>query len=175
MTMNDLSSEDLWQLVSNWILQAEGGYVNDPMDPGGETKYGISRKAYPTVDIKNLTLDKAKEIYRRDYWAACRCDDLPQRVALAVFDGAVNMGAKTSIKILQVCLGVTPDGIIGPVTLSALGNQSEHRVLRNILAQRAVNYMKLILNNPTLWKFALGWMRRMFSLAEVLYLAWPRR
>ncbi len=172
--MNNLSSEDLWQLVSNWILQAEGGYVNDPIDPGGETKYGISRKVYPTVDIKNLTLDKAKEIYRRDYWAACRCDYLPQRVALAVFDGAVNMGAKTSIKILQVCLGVTPDGVIGPVTLSALENQSEHRVLRNILAQRAVNYMKVILNNPTLWKFSLGWMRRMFSLAEVLYLAWPR-
>lgn len=173
--MTDLPTQDLWQLASDWILQTEGGYVNDPADPGGETKYGISKKAYPNVDIKNLTLDKAREIYRRDYWTACRCDDLPQRVALAVFDGAVNMGVKTSVKILQLCVGVETDGVLGPVTLKAVNSHPEHRIIRNILAQRSVNYMKLILNNPTLWKFALGWMRRMFSLAEVLYLAWPRR
>ena len=96
-------------------------------------------------------------------------------MALAVFDGAVNMGVKTSVKILQLCVGVETDGVLGPVTLKAVDSHPEHRILRNILAQRAVNYMKLILNNPTLWKFALGWMRRMFSLAEVLYLAWPKR
>ena len=50
--MTDLPTQDLWQLASDWILQTEGGYVNDPADPGGETKYGISKKAYPTVDIK---------------------------------------------------------------------------------------------------------------------------
>jgi lysozyme family protein len=96
-------------------------------------------------------------------------------VALAVFDGAVNMGAGTSIKILQLCIGVETDGVLGPVTLAAVNRQSEHQILRNFLAQRAVYYMKIILNNPTLWKFSLGWMRRLFSLAEVLYLAWPKR
>jgi len=73
-------------------LKWEGGYSNNPSDPGGETKYGISKRAHPDVDIKNLTLDDAKEIYRKEYWDATGCGNLPEPLDMVVFDTAVNMG-----------------------------------------------------------------------------------
>jgi lysozyme family protein len=74
------------------VIGVEGGYVNNPEDPGGETKFGISKRRYPTIDIKNLTIDQAKVIYRRDYWDAHDLDPRPWREALLVFDCAVNGG-----------------------------------------------------------------------------------
>lgn len=76
------------------ILRFEGGYVNDPADPGGETKYGISKRAYPQLDIKNLTVEDAKAIYYRDYWLPAGCDSLPTAAAFLVFDFAVNAGVE---------------------------------------------------------------------------------
>lgn len=75
-----------------FVLKWEGGYVNHPDDPGGETKYGISKRAYPDLDIKSLTLDDAKSIYRRDYWDASNCDSFDLPLAVVVFDSAVNCG-----------------------------------------------------------------------------------
>ena len=71
------------------VIGHEGGYVNNSKDPGGETKYGISKRAYPTLDIKSLTLADAKAIYKRDYWDRAQCDALPPGVAFDVFDAAV--------------------------------------------------------------------------------------
>lgn len=79
----------------------DDGYVNDPHDPGGETKYGISKKSYPKVDIKNLTLDAALDIYYRDYWFVGRTEKFP--LNLCVLDCAVNQGTKTAKQFLQVC------------------------------------------------------------------------
>lgn len=76
----------------NFTLRWEGAYVNDPHDPGGETKYGISKRAYPHLDIKNLTKEKAAEIYRKDYWNQVFCDSYDPRLAASVFDAAVNVG-----------------------------------------------------------------------------------
>lgn len=74
------------------VVGMEGGYVNDPADPGGETKYGISKRRYPAEDIPNLTLDRAKFLYQRDYWNPHHCEFLPWAEALLVFDTAVNGG-----------------------------------------------------------------------------------
>lgn len=101
------------------LMINEGGYVNDPHDKGCETKFGISKTAYPNEDIKNLTIDRAKQIYRRDYWNKCKCDNLPDALSVAVFDFAVNSGVNRAIKYLQLSLGVTADGIIGNQTLGA--------------------------------------------------------
>ena len=101
------------------VLDREGDYVNDPRDPSGETKYGISKRAYPDLDITNLTVDQAKAIYKRDYWDKAKCDELPESVALAVFDGAVNHGVMAYVASLQKALRVDAEGIIGPIKLGA--------------------------------------------------------
>jgi len=84
-----------------FVLRWEGGYTNDPHDPGGETNLGISRRAYPTLDIKSLTEQDAMAIYHRDYWIKAGCDDLPCPMDWVVFDTAVNMGVKKAKVILQ--------------------------------------------------------------------------
>jgi lysozyme family protein len=101
------------------VIGHEGGYVNDPRDPGGETKYGISKRAYPNVDIKNLTLAQAKQIYKRDYWDKCHGDNLPDDVRFDMFDFAVNAGITAAIKVMQRALNVADDGIWGPKTTAA--------------------------------------------------------
>ena len=96
------------------VLINEGGYVNDPNDAGGETKYGISKRAYPGVDIKNLTTDEAKAIYKKDYWDKIKGDNInSDEIAYEIFDTAVNMGVRTSSKIAQMVVGAYPDGFIG--------------------------------------------------------------
>jgi lysozyme family protein len=100
------------------IKRLEGGYVNDSKDKGGETKFGISKNAYPDLDIANLTYREAVAIYRRDYWDTIRGDDLPPAVALIVFDHAVNAGVSVAAKLLQDLVGVSQDGIVGPHTIS---------------------------------------------------------
>lgn len=102
------------------IIGHEGGYVNDHRDPGGETKYGISKRAYPAVDIYNLTLDHAKLIYKRDYWDAVDAESIPGVARLMVFDCAVNCGVTTAKKLLQRAVGTKDDGIIGPKTRAAI-------------------------------------------------------
>lgn len=86
----------------DFVLKWEGGYVNDPGDPGGETKYGISKRAYPTVDIRNLTKDEASSLYNRDYWIPCGCDTLEYPLNLVVFDSAVNCGVSRAKKWLKI-------------------------------------------------------------------------
>ena len=99
------------------VLRHEGGYVNDPRDPGGETRYGISKRSYPAEDIKNLTLARAGEIYRRDFWDRCRCDEMPPAIRMHLFDAAVNSGPVRAIRWLQEAARVERDGVIGPITI----------------------------------------------------------
>ena len=100
------------------LLGNEGGYEDGAGDPGGETNWGISHRAYPTLDIKALTQDEAKAIYVRDYWPQCGADKIPS-LAFDLFDTCVNSGAQRSVKILQMAVGVTPDGVLGPHTIAA--------------------------------------------------------
>jgi len=84
-----------------FVLKWEGGYNNDPRDPGGETKYGISKRSYPELDISKLTLKQAKEIYYQNYWLKCGCDELPYPFNIVVFDTAVNMGRHRAMEFLD--------------------------------------------------------------------------
>ena len=86
------------------VLQHEGGYVNDPNDLGGETKYGITKRFYPDVDIKNLTKEQAKTIYHTDYWRRAKCDEVPPYLRHIYFDMVVNFGQSGAVKVLQLSL-----------------------------------------------------------------------
>jgi lysozyme family protein len=138
------------------LISHEGGYVNDPRDPGGETKFGISKRAYPQVDIKNLTLDAAKAIYKRDYWDRAQCDKLPPQVAYLLFDAAVNSGIGQAIRFLQRAVNLADDGVIGPMTLAAVGRSDAEAISARFLGQRLEFMTKL-----TTWDtFGKGWARR---------------
>ena len=93
----------------DFILAEEGGYANHPADPGGETKYGISKRAYPHLNIATLTLEDATELYERDYWQPIHGEAFPDGLALLLFDAAVNQGPNTAIRLLQQALGSVPD------------------------------------------------------------------
>jgi lysozyme family protein len=103
------------------LIGNEGGYVWNPADPGGETKFGISKRACPGEDIKNLTLERAKPIYLRDYWGPAGCDSVPDAIRFDLFDMAVDSGIKAAVKTLQTAAGCAADGVLGPKTLQALG------------------------------------------------------
>ena len=143
----------IWDSAFDLLMMNEGGYVNNPKDPGGETKYGISKKAYPNEDITNLTLDRAKEIYHRDYWDRCKCDYMPDALSVAVFDYAVNSGVKAAIKSLQIVLGVKVDGIIGNQTIGAANRLPLKRVLEDYLNLR----MDFLMSLKTWKHFGRGW------------------
>lgn len=140
------------------LLGEEGGYTNDSRDAGGETKYGISRAAYPSVDIASLTLDGAKAIYKRDYWDALRCDELPPRIAAALFDSAVNSGRGPATRWLQQALNVTADGVIGPATIQAAKQAAgdAEGVLMRFFGYR----LRMLADLATWPAFGRGWARR---------------
>lgn len=107
------------------VLRHEGGYANDPSDPGGETNFGISKRAYPNLDIRTLTVADATAIYRRDYWDAIQGDSLPYPLAVVTFDAAVNSGVGQAAKWLQEALGVVDDGVVGPKTVAAAQRRTD--------------------------------------------------
>lgn len=153
------------------ILNEEGGYVNHAKDPGGETKYGISKRAYPQLDIPNLTLEEAEKIYKRDYWEPVLGNQWPDGLALLLFDTAVNMGVKTAIVLLQKTLNVEQDGIIGPVTRLAAQKHMPF-LLNSFCAERTLRYAM----NKNLETFGRGWFRRLFRMyGFALALSFPEK
>ena len=157
------------------LLGHEGGFSDHPADPGnwtggrvgvGElrgTKFGIAANTYPNEDIRNLTVDRAKEIYRRDFWNPVRAEELPAAIRYAVFDAAVNSSPRQAARWLQRAVGVRDDGIIGPITLGAVRAADPERVLRRVLAQR-LRFMTGLSNWPA---FGRGWARRIADLMEM--------
>ncbi len=142
-------------------LVNEGGYVNDPSDRGGETNYGISKRSYPNVDIQNLTVADAKEIYKRDYWDRLRADEIgSQQVAFELFDTAVNMGVRTASKLIQGCVGSHPDGVIGNMTLQSINNVDEELLLLRFKLAKVARYTYLAKKRPANRKYLLGWINR---------------
>jgi len=143
------------------VLEHEGGYVNDPKDLGGETKYGITKRFYPELNIKELTIEKAKQIYKDDYWDKNRVESLPQNLWHIFFDMCVNMGRRTAVKVLQRAAvnrgrDIEVDGGLGPMTIKALNGVELDRVR----AYRVKFYVDLITAKPEQEKFFLGWFRR---------------
>ena len=137
--------KESWDKSIDFVLSIEGGYVNDPKDPGGETKYGISKRAYSTVDIANLTVEGAKEIYKRDYWDKCSCDDLPLGRDVLVFDTAVNMGVSVAMDFL-----------------------TQSTDWQDYLLYRIDRYIELSRKNANLQKFFRGWIIRCSRLAKLI-------
>lgn len=148
------------------ILKHEGGYVNDPDDPGGETMMGISKKAYPHLAIKELTQKDVEDIYYRDYWLKGKVEKLPQELRLIYFDMVVNMGKSRAVKILQTAvtakgIKTVVDGGIGPKTISnTLKSGLEEERLRSY---RVKYYADLVNRKPKLGKYWYGWYRRAVS------------
>ena len=142
-------------------LHHEGGYVHDPKDLGGETNYGIAKRFYPDVDIKNLTKDEANDIYRRDYWVRNKVEELPENLRHIFFDMCVNQGRGRAVKILQHAAnakgaGLKVDGGLGPKTIGAMKGVELDRVR----AYRVKYYADLVTRKPDLEKFYFGWFRR---------------
>jgi lysozyme family protein len=128
------------------VIGHEGGYVNNPKDPGGETRYGISKRAYPAEDIRNLTLARAKELYLRDYWLQAGCDKVPGGVAFDLFDTAVNSGVSRAVKL-------------GPATLAAI-NAANAPALKGRFNGARLQFMTDL---PEWVTFGKGWARRIAS------------
>ena len=149
------------------LLGHEGGYVNHPDDPGGETNWGVTKvvarqHGYEGL-MKDMPVGVAKAIYRKSYWDAVRADELPPVVRYAVFDAAVNSGVGTAVRWLQQAVGATPDGILGPKTLAALQEVNPDGLLRRMLAKR-LTAMTSMSGWPS---FSKGWARRVATLLEM--------
>jgi len=147
------------------ILHHEGGYVNHPKDPGGETNLGVTKRVYEewggTKDMKDLTVEDVAPIYKKNYWDRVKGDDLPSGLDLCIFDFAVNAGPGRAAKMIQKMIGVTVDGGIGPNTLRALGLYEEEmggvaEVIIEYQKQRQAYYESL----STFDTFGRGWTRR---------------
>jgi lysozyme family protein len=137
------------------ILGAEGGYVNNPADPGGETKWGIAKRSYPDVNIAALTRDDAIEIYHRDFWPLIGGGKMHDAIAFQALDAAVNNGSGNAVRFLQRAVDVADDGHLGPVSLASINAQPVHAVLMRFIAERAEFFTKL----STFPTFGKGWVR----------------
>lgn len=151
------------------ILQYEGGYINDPDDPGGETKYGITKSSYPNLDIKNLTKPAAVAIYRKDFWNANNIESFPDPIRLMMFDMAVNMGMQNGGKVLQRALNrlggeFQGTGTIGQFTLDAVKKANPILLRQWITVERMAYYNQLVIKKPVKLKFLLGWTKRAIDM-----------
>lgn len=152
-----------FDIAFDLLIRLEGGITNDPNDNGGLTKYGISQKSFPNLKIVELTLEDAREIYKQNYWDACRCDELPDSLDVAVFDSAVNQGPEQAIKLLQRAVGVVDDGVIGKLTIDAckLAGAAE---LRNFMLRRLYHYTQL----DDYKHYKKGWFNRLLTVSEAI-------
>lgn len=158
------------------ILKWEGGYVNDPVDPGGKTKYGISDRRDGRIDgkadldgdgrgdkrIEDLTLDDAGKVYKSDYWDKVKGDDLIYPIALMSFDCAVNQGVYKATRWMQRALGVKQDGIIGPITLGAANKINPKTFVLRYYDYRLRHYKSL----RTWRRFGRGWTNRINDIKK---------
>jgi len=153
------------------ILHHEGGYVNHPKDPGGETNLGVTKRVYEdwggAKDMKDLTVEDVAPIYRKNYWDRMKCDDIPAGLDLCVFDFGVNAGTGRSAKYLQTMIGTVADGGIGPNTLRALDAYIDANgiegAIKNFQEARQGYYESL----STFETFGRGWTRRVTETTEL--------
>ncbi len=128
-----------------FTLKYEGGYVNDPSDPGGETKWGISKRAYPSLDIANLTPEQAAQIYANDYWDKVGGDQIPFPMCTAVFDSAVQHGVSRALNWMK-----------------------QAKDAKAFLDLRRAFYYQIVKNNPSQSRFLKGWLNRLNDLGKFI-------
>lgn len=147
------------------VLMHEGSFSDHKNDPGGRTMYGITEAVAREVgyqgNMQELPLDLAKRIYKDRYWDAVRADELPAEIRYPMFDAAVNSGPRQAVIWLQRALGVTADGVLGPITL-AHAFADERGLASKLLSQR----LRFMSNLPTWPSFGRGWARRICDLME---------
>jgi len=153
-----------WQKSFEMMLKSEGGYVNNPADPGGMTNLGVTKatwenwvgRASDEAEMRGLTPEKVAPLYKNKFWDMCRCDDLPSGVDYLVFDFAVNAGPGRSAKTLQTAVGATPDGGIGPMTLAAVAKYDANELVEKFSQAKEDFYRSL----STFGTFGKGWLNR---------------
>lgn len=156
-----MSNFEQFLKVLRRIAVSEGGYVNNPKDPGGETKFGISKRAYPHLNIKELSREQADKIYYDDYWMAMHCDSMKPGMAGFVMDFAVNSGVPIVTRRLQQALGVLPDGKIGAITDAAIRTANPRRIVRLLFVARAIIMAEASEENYEEHKH--GWFARLYD------------
>ena len=162
-----------FQDALKFLLAREGGYVDHPSDPGGETNLGISRRSYPNENIVGMTRERAGYLYHRDYWLPNRCDEMTRWVALPLFDFAVNAPARSARICLQKIIGAKADGVLGPRSMAALTaavkKNGETWVGLQLIDARLQRYIRRVRQGRSSPKFLLGWTRRLHHLIIELY------
>lgn len=155
------------KMIDFIIVRIERGYANDPRDNGGETKWGISVKAYPELKgkIKDLTIEEAKKLYRRDYFTPAQVSKYPMKVRLAVLDTAINHGVLGCNRLVQQALNklgskLEVDGIVGPKTLAAIKKADSLDLLVGLAKARQESYRK---QSDYSWA-GNGWENRLFLI-----------
>lgn len=165
-----MTRDEFQKFFEEWVLKAEGGYSNNKKDPGGETKYGISKKQYPKVDIKSLTKKDAADIYYRDYWMKyCENFAAPDSFKMILFDMYINHNPKSVAKVLQKTINtyrernnlekIAEDGIIGKQTIANTREfliKNKEYFYDELLFERAFYYTSLASLFPT---FGRGWIK----------------
>ena len=161
-------------MISNWkksfelLLKSEGGYVNNPADPGGMTNLGVTKATWENwvgrssdeAEMRGLTPEKVEPLYKKKYWDAVRADELPAGLDYLMFDFAVNAGAGRAIKTLQSSVGATPDGGFGSMTMAAVQALNPQELIEKF-SQSKEDFYRSLSTFPT---FGKGWLNR---VAEV--------
>lgn len=163
------SKTDIFETAVEFVLNHEGKYVNDVDDDGGETKYGISKRSYPNLDIKNLSIQKAKKIYRKDFWEGqnykkIKNDDL----AVKIFDLSVNVGPKRANKLIQralraVNIKVQEDGVLDDIIICLINESDSTDLLAALKSEAACYYRTIVNTKPKRAKFLNGWLNRAYK------------
>lgn len=157
------------------VMQSEGGYVNDPKDPGGETNLGVTKAAWadylgrPIADgeMKELTKEVVKPFYKKMYWDKVHGDALPTGLDYLAFDFAVNAGTGQAAKFVQRAVGATADGVVGPATLALVAKTDPHELIAGFTGQKEAFYKDLAARKPDLSKFLKGWLVRTSTVSTV--------
>jgi lysozyme family protein len=156
-----------------YLMYHEGGYVNDPKDAGGETKYGISKRSYPNLNIKDLTRDQACKIYFVDFWMKAKCEQIvDENITTKFFDLSVHAGIPQAVKLIQRALrsagqSIVEDGIIGPTTLAAINKADPTDLLAALKSESAGFYRLIAAVNPSQQKFINGWLNRAYHSTTI--------
>ena len=163
-----------WNKSFQLLLASEGGFSNHPSDPGGRTNLGVTQAVWENwigrlsteKEMRSLTPAQVEPLYKKKYWDACRCDDLPSGIDYLVLDFAVNAGVGRSAKLLQQCVSVSVDGAIGPITITAVKSKDQKELIEKFSDEKATFYKSL----PTFSSFGNGWLNRIAHVKRDAYL-----
>ena len=152
------------------ILHHEGGYVNHPKDPGGETNLGVTKRVYEDFggekEMKDLTKEDVEPIYKKNYWDRVKGDDLPEGLDLCIFDFAVNAGPGRAAKFIQRLVGTTVDGGIGPNTLKCIDDYVKENSVAETIEKYQSMRQEYYEGLSTFETFGRGWTRRVDEVTQ---------